>query len=120
LFSATNLAWFAVEVAVGSTCMYLVTRRDASGLFANPETERPPLFVSVVVGLLGGLAGAVLGFGAGLLAGAGIAEATDMSCFEGACGFFAVFVGLAGGLVGAVAGCVLSVRSSRRRAKPAA
>lgn len=118
LFSAGNFAWFAAEVAIGVTCIHIVTRPETPAVFANPETERPAVLFSIVIGLLGTLFGTVLGFGAGLLAGAGIAELTDMSCFEGACGYFAVLVGLAGGLAGAIGGGVLAVRAARRKPKP--
>ncbi len=47
------------------------------------------------------------------------AEATDMSCFEGACGYFAFFMGLFALLAGAVAGGIFAVwRVNRRRASP--
>jgi membrane associated rhomboid family serine protease len=44
-----------------------------------------------------------------------IAETTDMSCFEGACGFFAFFAGLFGMLAGAVLGAILAVWLTNRR-----
>jgi hypothetical protein len=78
------------------------------------------LLVSAVAAILGVILGAVLGFGIGLLAGSVIAEATDMSCFEGACGYFAFFLGLAGLLIGAIAGGILAVWLTHRRRKPAA
>jgi len=117
LFGAMNLAWSAAEVAVGLTCIWLVTRPDTPASPVAAGTRPPGPLLAVVAGLLGILLGAALGFGAGLLTGAGIVEATEMSCFEGACGFFAVFIGLAGGLIGAVAGLVLALRAARGRPK---
>ncbi|MFO0994497.1 MAG: hypothetical protein U1E67_21495 [Hyphomicrobiales bacterium] len=38
-----------------------------------------------------------------------------MSCFEGACGYFAFFLGLAGVLVGAIIGLVLALYWTRRK-----
>ena len=40
---------------------------------------------------------------------------TDMSCFEGSCGYFALFIGLAGLAVGAIAGGILGVWLVHRR-----
>ena len=58
---------------------------------------------------------------AGLGARSLLADAADMSCFEGACGYFAVLIGLAGLVVGAIAGGVFAVwRVNRRKRKPAA
>ena len=44
-----------------------------------------------------------------------IAEVTDISCFEGGCGYFAVFIGLAGLVVGAIGGGILGVWLVHRR-----
>jgi hypothetical protein len=42
-----------------------------------------------------------------------------MSCFEGACGYFAVFIGLAGLVIGAIGGGIFAVWRVHRR-KPVA
>jgi hypothetical protein len=74
------------------------------------------LIAAVVGVVLGGGAGA----GLGVLVGAGIAEVTDMSCFEGACGYFAAAIGLLGLIAGAVAGGIFGAWwSGRRRASVA-
>ncbi|WP_258608230.1 hypothetical protein [Mesorhizobium sp. AR10] len=90
-------------------------------MYANPESESPPVLVSIIAALLGIILGAVIGACAGFFAGSVIADATDMSCFEGACGYFALFIGLAGLVVGAIAGGLFAVwRVNRRKRKPAA
>ncbi|MER8463508.1 hypothetical protein [Mesorhizobium sp. M1409] len=79
-------------------------------------TQRP-----IVAALLGIILGAVIGALAGFFAGSIIADTTDMSCFEGACGFFAVFIGLAGLVIGAIGGGIFAVwRVQWRKRKPVA
>lgn len=116
VFSASNLAWTAGEIAVGAFCIHLV-RRDATSPapHANSEAGAPSMFVLAVAAVLGVLGGAVVGFGIGILLGSIISEVTDMSCFEGACGYFAFFIGVLGLLVGAIAGGILAVWFSNRR-----
>ncbi|TIP38053.1 MAG: hypothetical protein E5X69_19635, partial [Mesorhizobium sp.] len=75
----------------------------------NLETERPPVFVSILAALLGIILGGVIGAFGGFFAGSLIADLTHMSCFEGACGFFAAFVGLGGLIVGAIAGGIFAI-----------
>jgi hypothetical protein len=117
----TPLLFAAAEVAIGIICIRLLSRhRGTMGAYANPETVRPPMIVSVIAAILGVIIGGALGFGIGLAAGAFIAEATDMSCFEGACGFFAFFTGLFGMLAGAVGGAVFAVWRTNRRRRVAA
>ncbi|TIT86363.1 MAG: hypothetical protein E5W55_30770, partial [Mesorhizobium sp.] len=87
----------------------------AETVYANPETERPPLLVSLVAALLGIILGGASGACAGFFAGSLIADATHMSCFEGACGFFAAFIGLAGLIVGAIAGGIFAIWRVNRR-----
>ncbi|WP_192177748.1 DUF2569 family protein [Mesorhizobium amorphae] len=120
-FSARGLVFSLGEIAIGVLCIYLLRRGSGSEtVYASPESESPSVLVSVVAALLGILLGAVLGAGVGFAAGSLIAEITDMSCFEGACGYFAVFIGLAGLVVGAIAGGLFAVwRVNRRRRKPA-
>ncbi|WP_167458806.1 DUF2569 domain-containing protein [Mesorhizobium kowhaii] len=122
VFSGQALAVTAAEIAIGVLCIYLLRRgSEAGAVYANPETESPPVFVSIIAALLGIILGAVIGAVGGFFAGEGIAEATDMSCFEGGCGYFALFIGLAGLVVGAIGGGLFAVwRVHRRIRKPAA
>ncbi|MER8374202.1 hypothetical protein [Mesorhizobium sp. M1406] len=79
-------------------------------------TQRP-----IVAALLGIILGAVIGALACFFAGSIIADANDMSCFEGACVYFAVFIGLAGLVIGAIAGGIFAVwRVQWRKRKPVA
>ncbi|AZO51029.1 MAG: hypothetical protein EOS58_03515 [Mesorhizobium sp.] len=121
VFSARSLVFTGGEIAIGLLCLYLLRRgAGADAVYANAETESPPVLVSVVAALLGIILGAAIGACAGFAAGSLIADASDMSCFEGACGYFAVFIGLAGLIIGAIAGGVFAVwRVNRRKRKPA-
>ena len=119
VFSAEGLGFTVAEIAIGLLCIYLLRRgAGAEAVYANPETERPPVFVSILAALLGIILGGAIGACAGFFAGSLIADATQMSCFEGACGFFAAFVGLGGLILGAVVGCILAIWRVNRR-KPA-
>lgn len=122
VFSSQALAVTGVEIAIGVLCIYLLRRgSEAKAVYANPETESPSVFVSVIAALLGIILGAVIGAVAGFFVGSLISDATDMSCFEGACGYFALFIGLAGLVVGAIGGGIFAVwRVHRRKRKPAA
>ncbi|MFD2052598.1 hypothetical protein ACFSQT_05605 [Mesorhizobium calcicola] len=122
VFSGRALAVTGAEVAIGVLCIYLLRRgSEAEAAYANPATESPPVFVSVIAALLGIILGAIIGAAAGFFAGSVIADATDMSCFEGACGYFALFIGLAGLVVGAIAGGLFAVwRVHRRKRRPVA
>ncbi|CDX58743.1 conserved membrane hypothetical protein [Mesorhizobium plurifarium] len=121
VFSVEALGFTVAEIAIGLLCIYLL--RNGAGsetVYANPETERPPVFVSILAALLGIILGGVIGAFGGFFAGSLIADLTHMSCFEGACGFFAAFIGLGGLIVGAVAGGIFAVwRVNRRRTAPA-
>jgi len=117
--SAEALGFTVAEIAIGLLCIYLL-RPGAETVYANPETERPPVFVSILAALLGIILGGAIGACAGFFAGSLIADLTRMSCFEGACGFFAAFVGLGGLIVGAIAGGIFAIwRVNRRRPAPA-
>ncbi|OHV83014.1 hypothetical protein [Mesorhizobium sp. ORS 3428] len=118
VFSAEALGFTLAEVAVGLLCIYLLRPgAGAETVYANPETARPPLLVSLVAALLGSILGGAIGACAGFFAGSLFADATRMSCFEGACGFFAAFIGLAGLIVGAIAGGIFAIwRVNRRKA----
>jgi hypothetical protein len=121
VFSLENLLIKAAEVAVGVFCLYLV-RRDAStrDLHSTPQAGSPPVLTRLIAAVVGVVLGGGAGAGLGVLVGAGIAEVTDMSCFEGACGYFAAAIGLLGLIAGAVAGGIFGAWwSGRRRASVA-
>jgi len=121
VFSLENLLIKAAEVAVGVFCLYLV-RRDAStrDLYSTPQAGSPPVLTRLIAAVVGVVLGGGAGAGLGVLVGAGIAEVTDMSCFEGACGYFAAAIGLLGLIAGAVAGGIFGAWwSGRRRASVA-
>jgi len=119
-FNLQTTATAAIEIAIGLFCLYLLRQnRDAATLYGSAETAAPSLLVSIIAAILGVIVGGTLGFGIGLGAGIAMSEAANMSCFEGACGFFAFFVGLAGILVGAIVGGIFAVRRVNRRPKPA-
>ena len=118
VFSLASHVLPAVEAAIGVACLILVRRGQPAEAAPSVQAHRPPSVVAVVIwALLGVIAGAAVGLGAGLLLGVVISEATHMSCFEGACGYFAVAIGGLGLLVGAIAGGVLAVWLARRRGK---
>ncbi|MBT1158224.1 hypothetical protein J1C56_21730 [Aminobacter anthyllidis] len=120
-FGIVGLAWDGGEIAIGLAMIWLVGRQDQTpALRSSGSHERPRLLVSIVAAIIGVIVGAALGAGLALAVGSGISEATDMSCFEGACGYFVVLIGLGGLLVGAVAGGIFAVwRVNRRKPKPA-
>ncbi len=122
VFSARGLAVTGAEIAIGLLCIYLLRRGSgAETVYANPETESPPVFVSLIAAVLGIVLGAAVGGVAGFFAGSVIADVAEMSCFEGACGYFALFIGVAGLIVGAIGGGVFAVwRVHRRKRKPVA
>lgn len=119
-FSVESTAMTAIEIAIGLFCLYLARGKGAvASVHGRPQTGPQPLFVSIVAGMLGVIVGGAIGFGAGLGAGIVIAEVTEMSCFEGACGFFAFFLGFGGVIVGAITGGVFAVWRANRTPKPA-
>lgn len=118
-FSAEALGFTMAEIAIGLLCIYLLRHgAGAEAVYSSPETKRPSLLVSILAGLLGIILGGTIGACAGFFAGSLIVDATRMSCFEGACGFFAAFVGLAGLVVGAIVGGIFAIWRVNRR-KPA-
>ncbi len=68
--------------------------------------------VSILAGFLGAGVGMLLGFGIGSV----LAEVLDVSCFEGACGYFVALIVLIGGAIGLVAGILIALTAGRRRA----
>lgn len=64
----------------------------------------------VLIALLGMILGGAAGFGAGVLLGLLLNEVLNISCFEGACGYFVAFMGLVGMVLFAIAGAVILVR----------
>jgi len=120
VFSVENTAMTVLEIAIGVFCLYLVRNKNTAAVaYSQAQAAPQPILVSVIAGVLGVIVGGALGFGVGLGAGILIAEVTEMSCFEGACGFFAFFLGLGGIIVGAIAGGVFAVLRVNRRPQPA-
>jgi hypothetical protein len=70
----------------------------------------------MIFGLAGLAIGSILGFGAGLMIGMALADMLAISCFEGACGYFAAALGLVGGLVGGVGLTIAGLIVARRHA----
>jgi hypothetical protein len=122
VFSARGLVVTGIEIAIGLLCICLLRRGSgAETVYTSPETESPTLLVSIIAAVLGVILGGAIGAVAGFFAGSVIADATQMSCFEGACGYFALFIGLAGLVVGAIAGGIFAVwRVHRRKRRPVA
>jgi hypothetical protein len=118
--SVVPLIYAAVEIGIGVFLIRLLQNNPAAvSAYAHAGVGRPSIIVSIVAALLGiilgGVVGAVVGFGGGAL----YADLTDMSCFEGACGYFAFFLGLFGIVIGAIAGGILAVWLVNRRRRPA-
>ena len=104
------LLYGAGEIAIGIFCIAILRRKsETAQAYSNAGDERPPVIVSIIAAILGVIVGGALGFGLGLLGGSLFADATNMSCFEGACGYFAFFMGLFALLAGAVAGGIFAV-----------
>ncbi|MGF7008344.1 hypothetical protein [Aminobacter sp. BE322] len=124
-FSLTALAWSLGEIVVGVAMIVLVKRerQDRPAPLAAPGAPRPALSIAAAIGLvlLGIVVGGALGLGLGIGGGQIYASATDMSCFEGGCGYFVIFMGLAGTIVGALAGGIFTLWRvlSRRSGQPA-
>jgi hypothetical protein len=123
VFSLRSVVTAAAEIAIGVFCIAILRRKPAEGetvpLRSDAGVAQSSALGTFIFAVLGLILGGALGFGIGLGAGILIAEATDMSCFEGACGFFAFFLGLGGVLVGAVAGLIFVLLRARRSARPA-
>lgn len=70
----------------------------------------------MIFGLVGLAIGSILGFGAGLMIGMALADVLAVSCFEGACGYFAASLGLVGGLLGGIGLAIGGLIVARRHA----
>lgn len=115
-----SLAYVAAEIAVGIAMIVLVNRSEAAhSLFGNEKGESPRLVVIALFAVLGVVVGGAVGAGLGLAVGMLISELTDMSCFEGACGYFVVLAGIVGCLAGAVLGGILAAWLAARRRRSA-
>lgn len=121
IFSLRSSVQSLAEIAITVFCIFILRHKvDATAAPALTPAlagaSRPSALASILLGFLGLVLGGVVGFGLGLGAGVVISEVTDMSCFEGACGFFAFFVGIGGLVLGAIAGLVFAIwRVNRRR-----
>lgn len=114
---------FAIGIALTAHALRLPDTTAPDGESLPPSAAaRPPTTVRyIVVGAIGGVAGAVLGGVGGFPFGALLAELLDVSCFEGGCGYFAAAVGLFFVLLGFVSGIVAAVlRVARAAARAAA
>jgi hypothetical protein len=76
--------------------------------------------MTLLLALLGGIAGAVAGFLLGLGIGSLLVPAFGITGFEGASGYFAVAIGLLGGGTGLIAGIVLILRYKGGLRRPGA
>lgn len=112
-FSLASFAWTAGEVVVGAAMIVLVRRERQAGpvVVAAAGALRAPVSVpaAIALTLLGIVLGGALGLALGLGGGQLYAEATDMSCFEGGCGYFVIFMGLGGTVAGAISGGVFAL-----------
>lgn len=108
------------EILIGIACIIIVRRKPPPEThdMAQSQSDGFSIAARIILAFLGILGGGFIGFWIGLGIGIAIAEATNMTSFEGASGFFAFFVGLAGVLVGAIIGLVLALYWTRRK-KPA-
>jgi len=111
------------EILVGLACIIIVRRKPAPEAQSMTQSEASDavafsVAARIILAFLGILIGGFVGFWLGIGIGVAISEVTNMSCFEGACGFFVFFVGLAGVLVGAIIGLVLALYWTRRKKPP--
>jgi len=112
----TTVMWLG-EIAIGIACIFIVRRKPQTEATIMAPAGSAPYSTParVIFALLGIIVGGFIGFWIGIGIGTAIAEATDMSCFEGACGYFVVMIGVAGILLGAIVGPLLALYWTRRR-----
>ncbi len=113
----TYAIWLG-EIVVGIACIVIVRRKPE---VHSPRPGAPTAYSAlarIIFAFLGVLIGGFIGFWLGIGLGVAISETTNMSCFEGACGYFAVLIGIIGVLVGAIIGLVLALYWTRQK-KPA-
>ena len=119
VFTAHTVLWSGGYILVGLALIYLTRRsRQVAAGYVADGTARPPTGVYVINAVVGAVIGGALGAIGGFLLGGGIATVTDMSCFEGACGYFAALIGLLGLVVGVGTGIWLAIRFTGRRPSP--
>jgi hypothetical protein len=113
--------FFFGEILLGLICIVIVRSTPITAKSASPGEPSPAtsILARIIYCLLGIVAGGFAGFWVGFAVGAAIADVTQMSCFEGACGYFAALIAVVGILVGAIVGIVLALYWSRpRKPKP--
>jgi hypothetical protein len=115
VLSVVPLIYAAIEIGVGIFMIRLAKNPAAIAVAYSSRTARPSIIVSIIATILGIILGGVVGALAGFGGGALYADLTSMSCFEGACGYFAFFMGLFGIVIGAIAGGILAVALVNRR-----
>jgi hypothetical protein len=109
----------AVEAAVGGAFLWHARRLPESIAPRPGGPTAPPLSAGlrILYALAGAVVGAVLGAVAGFPFGVLLAELLDVSCFEGACGYFAGAIGLLGILLGLVCGIAVALWRTRARSR---
>ena len=113
----TYVYWLG-EILIGIACIIIVRRKPQAHSLQSGAPTAYSVLARVIFAFLGIFIGGFIGFWLGLGIGIAIAEATNMSSFEGASGYFAFFLGLAGVLVGAIIGLVLALYWTRRKKTP--
>jgi hypothetical protein len=112
------LVYTAGEIAIGVFCISLLSGKGAAAnIYTGDGSRRPSAIIVITAAILGVIVGGAVGFGVGLGGGIAFSEFTNMSCFEGACGYFAFFMGLFGLIIGAIAGGILGLWLTLRRRK---
>ena len=104
-----------VTIVVGIGLIVFVKRGPKT--LAPAPGARPAVVVFVVNALLGAIMGGIVLMFVGFFVGGVIADVTDMSCFEGACGFFALGIGVLGLIVGVIGGAVGAILLTGRRSR---
>ncbi|MGE0503694.1 MAG: hypothetical protein AB7I79_23795 [Rhizobiaceae bacterium] len=116
VFTAASFLWPVAEIVIGLIAIAIAAGLARRPAVAAPAAPRPVSGLAMALfAVLGVVVGAVVGAVGGFALGALISSTTDMSCFEGACGYFAAAIGLLGMAIFAVAGGVLAILRIRRR-----